>query len=63
MRVHKQEVRKEVWFQRREAPFDRQSVAFVCPQGNKQGRMREVQAPGPLHLSNNRNMNEATQRR
>ncbi len=59
MRVHNQGVREEVVFRRREAPFDRQSVVFVCPQGNRQGRMREEQSPGPPHLSKNRNMNEA----
>ena len=53
------EFRKEVWFQHREAPFDRQSVVFVCPQGNRQARMREEQSPEPLHLSNNRNTSAA----
>ena len=62
MRIHNQGVKREVWFQRREAPFDCQSVVFVCPQGNRQGRMREEQSPGPLHLSNNRNTNAAAQR-
>ena len=62
MRVHNQGVREEVWFQRREAPFGRQSVVFVCPQGNRLGRMREEKSPGPLHLSKNRNTNAAAQR-
>ena len=62
MEVRNQGVRQEVWFQRREAPSDRQSVVFVCPQGNRQGRMREEQSPGPPHLSMNRNMNAAAQR-
>jgi hypothetical protein len=43
MGVGNQEVRQEVWFQRPEAPFDRQSVVFVSPQGNRQGCMREEQ--------------------
>ncbi len=62
MRFHNQGVREEVGFQHREVPFDHQSVMFVSPRGNRQGRMREEQSPGSLHLSKNRNTNEAVQR-
>ena len=34
-------VRREAGSQRRGAPFDRRSVAFVCRRENRQGHMKE----------------------
>jgi hypothetical protein len=59
VRVHGHGVRREVGFQHREAPSDRQSVVFVCPRENRQGHMKEGQLLGPLRLSSNRNMSGA----